>query len=83
MASDALARLGAIWHGADAGTWETSGILDVSRLFGERSGTLFILDVQAHGIQRQATGGPPSNAGSQIESNDLAEGGQLLFLERD
>jgi len=61
----------------DAGAWETSGILDVSSLFGEAAGTLFLFDVQAHGIEDQNN----FNASSRINDGDLVEGGQLLFLE--
>lgn len=60
-----------------AGAWESSGILDVSRLFGEEEGTLFVFDVQAHGISVQDL----VNADSRIVDGDLVEGGQLLFLE--
>lgn len=63
----------------DAGEWESSGILDVSGLFGEKKGTLFLFDVQAHGIEDQDR----VNATSRITDGDLVEGGQLLFLERD
>ena len=61
----------------EAGEWETSGILDVSRLFGRELGTLFLVDVQAHGIEDQET----VNPASRINDDDLVEGGQLLFLE--
>ncbi|MGH7885102.1 MAG: alkaline phosphatase PhoX [Thermodesulfobacteriota bacterium] len=61
----------------DAGEWETSGILDVSKLFDEDRGTLLLFDVQAHGIQRQDA----FNFDSRINNADLFEGGQLLFLE--
>lgn len=61
-----------------AGEWESSGILDVSNLFGELPGTLFIFNVQAHGIEDQTN----FNAASRIVDGDLVEGGQLLFLER-
>ena len=60
-----------------AGEWESSGILDVSTLFGEKGGTLFLFDVQAHGIEDQTD----ENILSRINDNDLVEGGQLLFLE--
>ena len=59
-----------------AGEWESSGILDVSRLFGEDKGTLFLFDVQAHGIEDQ----DQFNPDSRIVDGDLVEGGQLLFL---
>lgn len=52
----------------DIGNWESSGILDVSELFGLAAGTLFLADVQAHGIN--------------LGSGDLVQGGQLVFLER-
>lgn len=54
---------------ADFGNWESSGVLDVSSLFGEDAGTLFLADVQAHSINLAAAG--------------LAEGGQLVFLSKD
>ncbi len=59
-----------------AGEWESSGILDVSELFDEDAGTLFLFDVQAHGIEDQEDVNPDS----RIEDGDLVEGGQLLFL---
>jgi hypothetical protein len=64
-----------------AGEWESSGILDVSTLFGEKKGTLFVFDVQAHGIEGQTTEGNNPNPDSRITDGDLVEGGQLLFLE--
>ncbi|MGF1475326.1 MAG: esterase-like activity of phytase family protein [Geminicoccaceae bacterium] len=60
----------------DAGEWETSGILDVSELFGEDPGELFLFDVQAHGIEDQEE----INPASRINDDDLVEGGQLAFL---
>lgn len=62
-----------------AGEWESSGIIDVSTLFGEPGGTLFLFNVQAHGIEDQ----DGFNAGSRIHDDDLVEGGQLLFLTKD
>ncbi|MCS7466604.1 choice-of-anchor I family protein [Stieleria sp. ICT_E10.1] len=58
------------------GQWETSGILDVSTLFGEIPGSLFLFDIQAHGIEDQTD----VNTDSRINDNDLVEGGQLAFL---
>ena len=58
--------------GVYPGLWESSGIIDVSGLFEERPGTLFLFTVQAHYLR-----------GSVISSKGLAEGGQLLFLSRD
>lgn len=66
-----------------AGEWESSGILDVSKLFGYRGGSLFLFDVQAHGIEDQSTKGTAPNQNSRINDGDLVEGGQLLFLYRD
>jgi VCBS repeat-containing protein len=50
---------------ADKGNWETSGILDVSTLFGLPGGSLFLSAVQAHSINTGAA---------------LSEGGQLVLL---
>jgi len=50
---------------ADKGNWETSGILDVSSLFGLPGGSLFLSAVQAHSINTGAA---------------LSEGGQLVLL---
>ena len=61
-----------------SGEWESSGILDVSSLFGEDAGTLFLFNVQAHGIEDQTD----INVDSRINDNDLVEGGQLLFLHK-
>ncbi|MCB1773288.1 MAG: DUF839 domain-containing protein [Gammaproteobacteria bacterium] len=60
----------------DIGDWESSGIVDVSVLFGEDPGSLFLLSVQAHSIRDGdvTTGGI---GGSQY----LVQGGQLLFLD--
>jgi len=55
----------------DVGNWESSGILDVSSLFGETPGTLFLFDVQTHSV---TTG--------LISTKQLAEGGQICFLHR-
>lgn len=54
---------------ADFGNWESSGILDVSELFGLAGGSLFIGDVQAHSIG--------------LGSSALVEGGQLFLLARE
>lgn len=64
---------------ATAGNSESSGILDVSSLFDALPGTLFILDVQAHGINTQTTVNPDS----RLTNGDLGEGGQLIFLKKD
>jgi hypothetical protein len=60
----------------EVGKPESSGILDVSKLFGEPKGTLFLFDVQNHGIDDQER----YNDDSRIIDEDLKEGGQLLFL---
>ena len=54
------------------GIWESSGIIDVSELFEEEPGNLFLFDVQAHGIR-----------GGAVDTYSLGEGGQLLFLENN
>lgn len=53
----------------DIGNWESSGILDVSQLFDEASGTRFIYGVQAHSLEDGI-----------IADADLVQGGQLAFL---
>jgi len=66
-----LAPFGVTDSGAgDLGNWESSGILDVSSLFNLDPGTLFIFDVQAHGLRDGI-----------IADLDLVQGGQLLFLD--
>ena len=60
----------------EVGKPESSGILDVSKLFGEPRGSLFLFDVQNHGIDDQER----YNEDSRIIDEDLKEGGQLLFL---
>ena len=55
----------------DVGNWESSGIIDVSTLFGEDAGSLFLFDIQAHSI---TTG--------LVASKTLFEGGQLCFLQK-
>lgn len=62
----------------EGGSWESSGIIDVSPLLGEKDGTYFIVNVQAHGIDDQ----DEFNAGSRITDSDLVEGGQLLLLKK-
>lgn len=54
----------------DIGNWESSGILDVSALFGLAGGSLFIADVQAHSVRDGSIGG----------STSLVEGGQLSLI---
>lgn len=57
----------------DIGNWESSGILDVSDVFGEDPGSLFIFDVQAHSLTDGIIGG----------EENLVQGGQLAFLEKE
>ena len=63
----------------EVGKPESSGILDVSTLFGEADGTLFLFDVQNHGIDDQERYNPDS----RIIDEDLKEGGQLLLLRSE
>lgn len=62
----------------EAGEWESSGILDISKLVGAAPGTRFLVDVQAHGIEDQTDVNPDS----RINDGDLVEGGQLLLISR-
>ncbi|WP_107667416.1 alkaline phosphatase PhoX [Cyanothece sp. BG0011] len=52
----------------DCGDWESSGILDVTELFGSKE-RLFVLDVQAHSLRDGV-----------IASADLVQGGQLILM---
>ena len=53
----------------DIGNWESSGILDVSQLFGLQGGSLFLADVQAHSI-----------TDGMVFTKGLVRGGQLLYI---
>ncbi|MDM3853776.1 MAG: DUF839 domain-containing protein [Aphanizomenon gracile PMC649.10] len=68
----------------DIGNWETSGILDVSDLFGNAPGTQFVFDVQAHSIRSgtiiTATNIDGNGDGTKTRQENLVEGGQLSFL---
>ncbi|MDM3862245.1 MAG: calcium-binding protein [Aphanizomenon gracile PMC644.10] len=68
----------------DIGNWETSGILDVSDLFGNAPGTQFVFDVQAHSIRSgtiiTATDIDGNGDGTKTRQENLVEGGQLSFL---
>jgi phosphodiesterase/alkaline phosphatase D-like protein/sugar lactone lactonase YvrE len=57
--------------GKNLGEWETSGVIDVSNLYGHAPGTDFFVDVQAHGLKDGA-----------IATNSLVEGGQLLGFNK-
>ncbi|PZU99373.1 MAG: hypothetical protein DCE90_02345 [Pseudanabaena sp.] len=69
---------------ADLGNWETSGILDVSSLFGNNAGELFIFDVQAGTINNgtiiTATNIDGDGNGTATANENLVRGGQLSFL---
>jgi len=52
------------------GNWESSGILDISEFFGLPGGSVFVADVQAHGIRDGVIGGDAN----------LVQGGQINLL---
>ncbi len=56
----------------DLGDWETSGIIDVTELFGAEGERLLFFNVQAHSLR--------SLPGGRVVSGDLEQGGQYLFL---
>jgi len=66
------------------GNWETSGVLDVSELFGNDPGELLIFDVQAHSLTNgtiiTATNIDGNNNGTATANENLVQGGQLSFL---
>jgi serralysin len=68
----------------DVGNWETSGILDVSKLFGNKPGEVFLFDVQAHSVRGgsiiTATNVDGNADGRITDAENLVEGGQLSFL---
>ncbi|MBK1987220.1 DUF839 domain-containing protein [Sphaerospermopsis aphanizomenoides BCCUSP55] len=68
----------------DIGNWESSGILDVSTLFGNDPGELLIFDVQAHSLRDGNiinVPGVDTDGDGTVEANDnLVQGGQLAFL---
>jgi serralysin len=68
----------------DIGNWETSGILDVSKLFGNKPGELFVFDVQAHSLRDgsiiSATNIDGDGNGTKTAGENLVEGGQISFL---
>lgn len=61
----------------DVGDWESSGIVDVSSLFGEAPGSLFLYDIQAHSLDDQNRF---DSALPRLTDGDLKEGGQLGLL---
>ena len=64
----------------NGGEWETSGIVDVSSLFGEEAGSVFLFDVQAHGLADQDDVNLEQGDQSALTDDNLAEGGQLVLL---
>lgn len=56
---------------ASLGAWESSGIIDVSTLYGNKPGTDFFYTVQAHGV-----------TGGAIDSLNLVEGGQIMRVSQ-
>ena len=53
------------------GAWESSGIIDVSNLYGNAPGTDFFFNVQAHGV-----------TGGSIDKLNLVEGGQIMRVSQ-
>lgn len=56
---------------ADTGNWESSGIIDVSTLYGQAAGSMFLADVQAHNLTNGNIGG----------NGYLVQGGQLNLIQ--
>jgi len=54
------------------GNWESSGIIDVSAIYGGAPGSFFLANIQAHSI----------SGGNLWGSNYLVEGGQILLIEQ-
>lgn len=67
----------------DLGDWETSGIIDVTDLFGAEDERLLFLNVQAHSLRGGPVGDPfvPSGDPTSDDSN-LVQGGQWLFMSQ-
>ena len=55
----------------DYGNWESSGIIDVSAIYGEEAGSLFLADVQAHNLTN----------GNIVGNGYLVQGGQLNLIQ--
>lgn len=55
----------------DYGNWESSGIIDVSSIYGEVGGSVFLADVQAHSVFNGNLGG----------DGYLSQGGQLNLIQ--
>ncbi len=56
----------------DVGNWESSGIIDVSSIYGGDPGSYFLANVQAHSLSNGNIGG----------GNYLAEGGQIDLIHQ-
>ena len=54
----------------NVGNWESSGLIDVSKLYGLTPGSMMLGDVQAHSVRDGNIGG----------TSHLVEGGQLLLI---
>ena len=54
----------------DVGNWESSGVIDVSAIYGASAGTFFLADVQAHSLTN----------GNLNGSSYLVEGGQIDLI---
>ena len=55
----------------DIGNWESSGVFDVSSMYGAPAGSFFLADVQAHSL----------NNGNLVGSQYLTEGGQIDLIQ--
>ncbi len=55
----------------DIGNWESSGVIEVSQLFGSPAGTVFLTNVQAHSLSNGTLNGSPY----------LVEGGQIQLIQ--
>jgi hypothetical protein len=55
----------------DIGNWESSGVFDVSTLYGAATGSVFLANVQAHSIRD----------GNLVGSQYLTEGGQIDLIQ--
>ena len=58
---------------SDPGNWESSGIIDVSTIYGKKGGSMFLADVQAHSLTN----------GNLNGSGYLVEGGQLNLIQNN
>jgi hypothetical protein len=70
---EVVATINAIGPSTNPGSWESSGIVDASSIFGHGA---FLVDVQAHGWEIQRSPDPPVL--NQV--NLMREAGQLLLI---